>query len=249
MSLGRLLAMFVPVLTSCELGALALVDEPLPPTDEVLLVEADGRVLLQLGSASGFPDPVGSYAVVIERADGTRQIVMEGTSQRTSIAHQVDAGRLPSGALGVALGRSLCRASVAGTRCADLEREHGGPELVEALRWRIERTGRAPYECAPAALALAHHDPAGALPILEALNGSGGEVVRDAEVRAVIARLRGDRAAVAAIGNEIPDAHNPELVGFSRACIPALEAPLRAELAHRPDSIREAVETALSACP
>lgn len=249
MPLCRWLALLVPLVASCELGAPFVFDsESLPATEEVLLVEPDGEVVLHLGEASGFPDPVGTYALVIERADGTRQVLMEGTSQRTSIAHQVEVGRLPSGALGVAWFRTLCRATATGTHCADLDRESGSPILVEALRWRIERTQRNPYERAPAVLALAHHDPAGALPLLEALEVYADEPLRSAEVRGVVARLRGDRAAIAALAVEIPAARNQELVGFARACLPALEAPLRAELASRPASVRAEAEAALSAC-
>lgn len=222
--------------------------ESLPATDEVLLVEPDGEVVLHLGEASGFPDPEGSYALVIERASGARQVVMEGTSQRTAIAHHVEVERLPSGALGVAWFRTLCRATDTGTHCADLDRESGSPILVEALRWRIARTQRNAYERTPAVLALAHHDPAGSLPLLEALEVFPDEPLRSAEVRAVIARLHGDRAEIAALAVEIPAARNQELVGFARACLPALEAPLRAELASRPASVREEAEAALSAC-
>lgn len=232
----------VPLLCSPELPTT-------PATSRVLFHDAEAKVMLNIGRASGFPDPVGSWEVeVITR--GTRQSVLSGHAQVHGLGH-ARAVRLPSGELAAAVDESVCSITQASARCEDTSTGRVDPSILEALAWRSLDATLDLRRRLLAALALEAHDPSRAEAALRDLADRSYTYIGDPSlavtIHATLARLRRNDPELRALRAELPESSNAFMIGLARACV--LHDPITTELAQRPESVREAVDAARERCP
>jgi hypothetical protein len=222
-------------------GALA------PPVEDEVFRDPRERVLVTEIDRGGFPDRVVDYTIEVEAITGGRREVTHGTAQVQSVHGQARAVRLGSGALGVALGDTLCVVDAHRATCTDLRTSDAAS--AEALWWRASDAGARTHERMRAAIALSWVDRRLGLDATDALVGyATGYDDIDAELDATRARLTRDRGLVTTLRAEIVSASAFRLSGTARACAPMLEASVRAQRARFSPEAWAYVEEGLARC-